>query len=173
MPQKPYKQTRTGTLFHGWVEQHFSMATTLELQTSEDNADETYEDQVFEVLKRNFESSRWAGVMPVEIEREIQLTVGSNTFICKLDAVFKTETGVEIIDWKTGRAPTDDLDLVERTLQLALYRVAYSRFSGIPVEDISVGFYFVADNLEVTPKAVPSEREVLDLWAAALANQEA
>lgn len=172
MPQKPYKQTRTGTLFHGWVEQRFGLASSLEQQTSEDNADESYEDQVFEALKQNFESSRWAGLEPVEIEREIQLTVGSNTFICKLDAVFKTETGVEIIDWKTGRAPVDDLDLVERTLQLALYRVAYSRFSGIPVEDISVGFYFVADNLEVAPTAVPTEREVLELWAAALANQE-
>jgi DNA helicase-2/ATP-dependent DNA helicase PcrA len=145
----------------------------LEQQTSEDNADETYDDQLFDALKQNFESSRWAALEPVEIEREIQLTVGSNTFICKLDAVFKTESGVEIIDWKTGRAPVDDLDLVERTLQLALYRVAYSRFAGIPVEDISVGFYFVADNLEVAPTAVPSESEVLELWAAALANQEA
>ncbi len=171
MPQKPYQQTRTGTLFHGWVEQRFALAASLEQAASEDNADETLEGEVFETLKQNFESSRWANLEPQEIEREIHLTVGANTFICKLDAVFKTETGYELIDWKTGKPPTDDLDIVARTLQLALYRVAYSRFASIPIEQISVSFYFVADNLELKPSYVPSETEVLDLWAAALANQ--
>ena len=41
---------------------------------------------------------------------------------------------VEIIDWKTGKKPKDAKDEELRALQLALYRMAYSRFSGIPIE---------------------------------------
>jgi DNA helicase-2/ATP-dependent DNA helicase PcrA len=101
----------------------------------------------------------------VEIEREIQLTIGENTFICKLDAVFETATGFEIVDWKTGKAPKDEADEKLKTLQLALYRLAYSRFTGIPLEKIEVSFYFVAENKEIKPTQIPAEAELLKLWS--------
>ena len=165
MPQQPYKQTRTGTLFHSWVENRFSAQKLLETPISED--DSILLDSIQE-LQENFESSRFANLVPIEIEQEIQVTVGANTFICKLDAVFATETGVEIIDWKTGAAPKDEADLALKTLQLALYRLAYSRYSGLPENQIEVGFYFVSQNLEVRPTHVPSSAEVLELWSKAL-----
>jgi DNA helicase-2/ATP-dependent DNA helicase PcrA len=165
MPQQPYKQTRTGTLFHSWVENRFSAQKLLETPISED--DSILLDSIQE-LQENFESSRFANLVPIEIEQEIQITVGANTFICKLDAVFATETGVEIIDWKTGAAPKDEADLALKTLQLALYRLAYSRYSGLPENQIEVGFYFVSQNLEVRPTHVPSSAEVLELWSKAL-----
>ena len=176
MPTKPYKQTRTGTQFHAWVEQRFGMVAPTEVdpivdQTEADDTNELLDAEPIEQLRQNFEQSRWAALEPIAIEQEIQLTVGANTFICKLDAVFKTATGIEIIDWKTGRAPKGEVDLIEKTLQLALYRVAYSKFSGLPVEQIEVSFYFVADNLEVKPTSVPSEEQVFELWHEALANQ--
>jgi DNA helicase-2/ATP-dependent DNA helicase PcrA len=165
MPQQPYKQTRTGTLFHSWVENRFGAQHLLETEISEDN---TAIIDSIQTLQENFESSRFANLVPIEIEQEIQVTVGANTFICKLDAVFATETGVEIIDWKTGAAPKDEADLALKTLQLALYRLAYSRYSGMPASQIEVGFYFVSENLEVRPKHVPTEAQVLELWSKAL-----
>lgn len=165
MPQQPYKQTRTGTLFHSWVENRFGSPQLLETNISED--DTAMVDSI-QLLQENFESSRFRDLVPLAIEQEIQVTVGSNTFICKLDAVFATETGVEIIDWKTGAAPKDEVDLALKTLQLALYRVAYSRYSGLPTDQIDVGFYFVSQNLEVRPAYVPTESEVLELWSKAL-----
>ena len=104
-------------------------------------------------------------MQPVEIEREIQLTIGANTFICKLDAVFETEKGFEIIDWKTGKAPKNAADQKLKVLQLALYRLAYSRFTGIPIDQIEVSFYFVAEDKEIKPMEIPNEAELLELWA--------
>lgn len=164
MPPKPYGQTRSGTLFHAWVEQSYG------LEVEEFNEQVTGDFVGIEELKKNFANSKWAGQIPVEVEREIQLTVGAHTFICKLDAVFKTERGFEIVDWKTGASPSDEIDLALKTLQLALYRVAYSRFANISVEDISVSFYFVSENLSLSPERVPTEREIFDLWNKVLAK---
>jgi DNA helicase-2/ATP-dependent DNA helicase PcrA len=129
-----------------------------------DNQNESLDLEQIQVLKANFEASRWAKLEPLEIEREIQLTIGANTFICKLDAVFETVDGVEIIDWKTGKKPKDAQDESLRALQLALYRLAYSRFSGLPLEKIEASFYFVADDAEVKPMRLLNEFELIELW---------
>ena len=168
MPQPPYKQTRTGTLFHSWVEAQFGAGYFAgELQEQSQSADggaQGLDSESIQQLQNNFATSRFATLEPIDIEREIQLTIGTNTFICKLDAVFKTESGYEIVDWKTGRSPKDEKDQTLKTLQLALYRMAYSRFTGIPIEQIAVSFYFVAENREVRPTVVPGEVELLELW---------
>ena len=164
MPQRPYKQTRNGTLFHAWVEARFGAAHLNEELDSIDNENESLDQEEIQVLKQNFESSRWASLQPLEIEQEIQLTIGSNTFICKLDAVFATADGVEIVDWKTGKKPKSLEDESLRALQLALYRLAYSRFSGLPLEKIEASFYFVADDSEVRPSRLLNEEELLELW---------
>lgn len=170
MPQPPYKQTRTGTLFHSWVESFFGAAVhagQLLGQTNSDDADTAaMELENIKDLQANFAASRFATLKPVDVEREIQLTIGQNTFICKLDAVFETAAGFEIVDWKTGKAPKNAEDQKLKTLQLALYRLAYSRFTGIPLEKIEVCFYFVAENKEIKPTDVPNEAELLELWGA-------
>ena len=166
MPQKPYKETRNGTLFHAWVEAKFGAAhLSHDLESSEtDDDNESLALEAIENLRANFEASRWANLEPLEIEREIQLTIGANTFICKLDAVFATANGVEIVDWKTGKKPKDGDDESLKALQLALYRLAYSRFSGLPIEKIEASFYFVADDSEVKPNRLLNEAELIELW---------
>jgi DNA helicase-2/ATP-dependent DNA helicase PcrA len=164
MPQKPYKQTRSGTLFHAWVEARFGASHLTEGLDSDDNQNESLAQESIQELKANFETSRWAKLEPLEIEREIQVTIGGNTFICKLDAVFATADGVEIVDWKTGKKPKDSDDESLKALQLALYRLAYSRFSGLPLEKIQASFYFVADDSEVKPSRLLSEAELIELW---------
>jgi DNA helicase-2/ATP-dependent DNA helicase PcrA len=168
MPQKPYKQTRNGTLFHSWVEARFGLEHLTEDLDSEDNDNVDLELQSIRELKANFERSRWATLKPLEIEREIQVTIEENTFICKLDAVFETATGVEIIDWKTGKKPKSVEDAQLRALQLALYRLAYSRFTGRPVDQIDASFYFVADDIEIKPERLLDESELLELWRKVL-----
>ena len=169
VPEKPYKSTMQGTLFHNWVESRYGFvanaeevdATDLEI----DDAELTTFEQL-EQLKQTFEKSRWAELKPVEVECEIQVTIGSNTFICKLDAVFATDSGFEIVDWKTGKPPKndDEQDIFERSLQLSLYRMAYARYRGIPEESIEVSLYFVNEDREIRPSVVLSEREIIDLW---------
>jgi DNA helicase-2/ATP-dependent DNA helicase PcrA len=155
VPAKPYKETRKGTLFHGWVEQYFGVPTNTDVTEIED-------------LIENFELSRWAKLKPVSVEQEIQFTVAKNTFICKLDAVFETDEGIEIIDWKTGEPPKDQNDLAEKSLQLALYRLAYSKFTGLSLDQISASFYYVAQNLEIQPTQLLDEEELLERWHEAI-----
>lgn len=165
MPQPPYQQTRTGTLFHGWVEKHFEKLALADGNFSVDSAVPLEHDMA--LLQQNFMSSRFSKLTPVDVEREIQLTVGEHTFICKLDAVFATDDGFEIVDWKTGKSPKDEADANAKVLQLALYRLAYSKFTGVPINKIAVCFYFVAENKELKPINVPDEAQLLDLWQQA------
>ncbi|CAB4552335.1 unannotated protein [freshwater metagenome] len=173
MPQAPYKQTRSGTLFHSWVEGQFGFGQFFGEQSYEDSGLETLESLAFEnieQLQQNFSKSRFAKMTPLDIEREIQFTIGQNTFICKLDAVFETDSGVLIVDWKPGKAPKDKADEKLRSLQLALYRLAYSQFTGMPIEKVEVCFYFVAEDLELVPEAIADENELMTLWSQVLAS---
>ena len=93
--------------------------------------------------------------------------------ICKIDAIYRhvtQENGVEkvrydIVDWKTGKAPSGAKDLEVRQLQLALYRLAFAKYSQIPLDDVDVAFYFVADDLVIRPDRVFDEAELLERWS--------
>ena len=168
VPEKPYKSTMQGTLFHTWVESRFGFIGNREEldEIDQDAPDDAVAFEDLERLKATFENSRWATLQPADIEVEIQVTIGANTFICKLDAVFETESGFEIVDWKTGKLPNeaDEQDMFERSLQLALYRMAYARYRGIPEEQISVSLYFVDADREIKPERVLNEAELIELW---------
>jgi DNA helicase-2/ATP-dependent DNA helicase PcrA len=68
------------------------------------------------------------------------------------------------VDWKTGSPPETKGQEREMILQLALYRFAYSKLRNIPLEQIDVCFYFVADNTELRPDVVPSPEELVRIW---------
>jgi DNA helicase-2/ATP-dependent DNA helicase PcrA len=137
--------------------------------------DETTPAQL-EELKANFETSRWAGLKPREVEVEIQVTIEQNTFICKIDAVFDVQPGdaelpgkkIEIVDWKTGKSPADQAEEDERALQLALYRMAYAQQFSIAEEDIAVCLYYVGENKIVRPKNVLTRDELVAKWQKVL-----
>jgi len=169
MPEQPYKQTMAGTLFHAWVEQRFGvLSTSDELDAVETSKDAEQAQKTVEELREIFENSRFAKMTPHSIESEIQVTIKGNTFICKLDAVFKTENGFEIVDWKTGKPPVGVKEIAERSLQLALYRMAFARLHRVDVSQIEVCLYYVADDLEIKPEQVPSEAELIQLWDSVL-----
>jgi DNA helicase-2/ATP-dependent DNA helicase PcrA len=169
MPEIPYKQTMAGTLFHSWVEQRFGvLANADELDAIELVNEDEATTKTVEELREIFEKSRFSSMKPFSIESEIQVTIKGNTFICKLDAVFETETGYEIVDWKTGKPPVGDKEIADRALQLALYRMAFARLHGVDPAKIEVCLYYVADDLEIKPEVVPSEGELIDLWESVL-----
>ena len=151
VPSEPYRATKTGTAFHTWVEDF--------LISEVDNKTGDIED-LAEVLK----NSRFRDLPREDVEVEINLTRGLNTFVCKLDAVFKVGDRFEIVDWKTGAAPKTKAEQESMALQLALYRFAYSELRSIPIESIDVSFYFVADDSELIPDTVLSPKELIELW---------
>jgi DNA helicase-2/ATP-dependent DNA helicase PcrA len=115
-------------------------------------------------LKEVFKKSRFKDQEVADVEIEINLTRGLNTFVCKLDAVFKIGDRYEIVDWKTGTVPKDEESKKQMTLQLALYRFAYSELKKIPIEQIDVSFYFVSEDAELRPESVPSPQEIVGMW---------
>ena len=69
----------------------------------------------------------------------------------RIDAVFAADPveapgcEVEVVDWKTGSGVHAD------PLQLALYRLAWSQVSGIPIERIGAAFVEVATGRVLRP----------------------
>ena len=151
IPTEPYRATKTGTAFHAWVE---------EFMVSDQDNPSTEIAELAEIFK----GSRFRPEDASEIEIEINLTRGGNTFVCKLDAVFDYGDRVEIVDWKSGSSPKDQAQKDQMILQLALYRFAYSQLRGIPIEKIDVCFYFVAENLELKPEVVPDPEQLMKMW---------
>jgi DNA helicase-2/ATP-dependent DNA helicase PcrA len=189
MPERPYRATRLGTLFHAWVERRAgiaggtevidALATELDddVQAADDlhgadplcgrsAAADRLERERLSALQRTFERSPWAGRQPVEVEREIHLPFDGHLVICKIDAVYEDDGRYEIVDWKTGKPPKDDDDLKSKQLQLALYRLAYSRWRGVEPALIDAAFYYVADDLVIRPTELLDEQELLRLWRA-------
>lgn len=178
MPERPYRQTRLGTLFHAWVEQRSGMigssATLDEALWEQDDellsaeagpvspsgpADAagsavTEEQRALRHLQDAFERSEWASLKPLEVETEIDFRFdgvgdGAHVAICKLDAVYRRGDRIEIVDWKTGAPPRTAAEREARLLQLQLYRRAYHAKHGVPLEQIDVALYYVAHDLVV------------------------
>lgn len=185
MPERPYRQTRLGTLFHAWVEHRSGLvgAGASPEGTLWDSDDDTAEQRSVSAtdeadlaaLQQTFERSEWAPLAPIAVEMEIDFALGDDAahiVICKLDAVYRrADRGgrIEIVDWKTGRAPRTPAEREERMLQLALYRLAYHRRFGVPLEEIDVVLYYVADDLVIRGDRVYSEEELVQRWSAARA----
>ncbi len=159
LPERPYRQTRLGTLFHAWVEKRSGIVgagTGLDddgLWDDEDDAGASAADAAeLQRLREIFERSEWAPLQPLEVETEIdfvttRLDGRPHVVICKLDAVYRRGDRYEIVDWKTGRPPTTDAERRSRMVQLELYREAYHAKHGIPFDLIDVTLFYVGDDL--------------------------
>ena len=168
MPTQPFAQSRRGNLFHTWVEKKFAPTVSMfddeDLKIDEIELDDGEDFVPIEELQANFENSKYASMSPIALEQEIQLTIGDNTFICKMDAIYPDGDGVEIVDWKTNKPPTEKDDLYRRSLQLALYRLAYAEFNKMPIEKVKASFFFVGDNEIVSPELILGKAEILEAW---------
>lgn len=170
VPQQPFAASRTGNLFHAWVEKRFAPSGLL-FDDETDELEDADDFVAIETLQANYENSRFAKLKPLSVEQEIQLTIGDNTFVCKMDAIYADETvdgGIQIVDWKTNQPPTEKNDLYRRSLQLALYRLAYSEYTGIPIEKIKASFFFVGVAEELTPDVILGRDEILSEWQKVL-----
>ncbi|NYG99512.1 ATP-dependent helicase [Schumannella luteola] len=184
MPERPYRATRLGTLFHAWVEKRSDPDSAMagfddldalgsELDGGIEGEDLTAVDAArFAELRATFEASPWADRRPIDVEREIHLPLGGRTVVCKIDAVYAEGDGdairYEIVDWKTGKAPRDAADRELKQLQLALYRLAYARWRGVDPEHIDAAFYFVADDETLRPERIDDEDALAARWAEAM-----
>lgn len=191
VPERPYTQTRIGTMFHEWVE-HRALGQGVAVPAGIGGDDlfesaglgDEFDDPIgasalspreqaeLERLQTTFLGSEWAQLAPLAIEIEIDFTLetadGPHIIISKLDAVYERGDRIEIVDWKTGKAPDTEREQHERMLQLALYRHAYHRRFGVPLDRIDVALFYVSENI-ILRGADYSEDDLLQRWSAAWA----
>jgi DNA helicase-2/ATP-dependent DNA helicase PcrA len=173
MPQKPYRATQLGTIFHSWVENRYGQpgaADDLDAFDTELDGEDLVDDEALAGLKAIFEASPWGSRAAVDVEREIHLPFDGQVVICKIDAVYQHGDRFEVVDWKTGKPPRDAADLEQKQLQLALYRLAYAKWRGIDPDLIDAVFYFVASDEVIRPEHLFSEAELLAKWRTSVTS---
>ena len=164
MPAAPAPQARRGTAFHAWLEERFGAAKLVDLDELPGSGDEfAAPDGVLAELQEAFLASEWADRQPAEVEVPFETPLGPLTLRGRIDAVFAdSDGGFEVIDWKTGPPPSG-AELAAAAVQLAAYRLGWSRLTGVPVERVSAGFHHVAANVTLRPVDLLDEAGLLAL----------
>ncbi|MHA7220818.1 ATP-dependent helicase [Arthrobacter sp. RHLT1-20] len=168
VPREPGMSARKGTAFHAWVEEYFGTTGILDLGEeagSDDHIDVAYGlDSMVETFRR----SEWAHRAPAHVEVPVETRIGDVVVRGRIDAVFRdADGGWDLVDWKTGRRPSAS-QLKVKAVQLAVYRLAWSRLKGVPLHQVRAAFYYVADNQVVRPHDLGSAERLEGIVAAAL-----
>ncbi|SFD97599.1 DNA helicase-2 / ATP-dependent DNA helicase PcrA [Blastococcus tunisiensis] len=168
MPAAPAPQARRGTAFHAWLEERFGAAKLVDLDELPGSGDEfAAPDGVLAELQAAFLASEWADRQPVEVEVPFETPLGPLTLRGRIDAVYAdSDGGFEVIDWKTGPPPSG-AELAAAAVQLAAYRIGWSRLTGVPVERVSAGFHHVAAGVTLRPVDLLDEGGLLNLVTGA------
>jgi len=156
VPRRPSTAARRGTAFHTWVEQYFGARTLLDWETLP-GADDDAPDQDLVALQEAFLASEWAMRAPVAIEVDIETLIGEVAIRCRIDAVFATDGGVHVVDWKTGDPPANPEAQEAAQVQLGLYRLAWARLHRVPVNTVQASLHYVAQNRTVSAKDFTEE----------------
>jgi len=168
VPREPGMSARKGTAFHAWVEEYFGTSGMLDLGEaagSDNHIDEAYG---LDAMVETFRQSEWAHRAPAHVEVPVETRIGDVVVRGRIDAVFRdADGGWDLVDWKTGRRPSAG-QLKTKAVQLAVYRLAWARLKGVPLEHVRAAFYYVADNQVVRPHDLGSAERLEQIVAAAL-----
>jgi DNA helicase-2/ATP-dependent DNA helicase PcrA len=162
MPRPPAPQARRGTAFHRWLEQRFGQQRLIDpadlLGAADDPADDP-DAADLAVLRERFEAGEWADRWPLEVEVPFETLVAGWPVRGRIDAVFADapEGGYDVVDWKTGTPPGTPAEQRSAAVQLAAYRLAWSRLAGVPISQVRAAFYYVRHDLTLRPAGLPGE----------------
>jgi len=153
----PYSEAASrGTQLHERLEEAFNLEAGLDVSDWQENDIE---------LGQAFLDSRFSNLTPAFVEQPLEFEIGGTVVVCKLDAVYQTDAGFEVVDWKSGSAPKSEADISSKAVQLALYRIGLARWLGIGVEQVKASFFFASDGKEMSPE-VPSASELIEKLTA-------
>lgn len=158
MPRAMDEFSHRGTAFHLWIENHFN-AKTLFDDEDFDLLTPIAEDQKLIELKDKWLASEWAQRSPFAVEVPFETVIAGTLVRGRIDAVYKTDAGFEVIDWKTGSKVLDD----SAAIQLAIYRLAWAKLQKISVESVTAAFVYVGINKTDRRVNLFSEAQLIDL----------
>ncbi|MEV7026565.1 3'-5' exonuclease, partial [Kitasatospora sp. NPDC093558] len=164
MPRPPQPAARRGTRFHAWVQSRIEPLLLIEPGALPGADDDGIEDeQDLERLKEAFLRTPYAGRRPYRVEAPFQLVLAGRVVRGRIDAVYREgdETSgsggtsrYEVVDWKTHREETAD------PLQLAVYRLAWAEYAGVPPEQVTASFLYVRSGRIERPSGLPDRKEL-------------
>ncbi|WP_258372991.1 PD-(D/E)XK nuclease family protein [Modestobacter versicolor] len=151
-----------------WLEERFGTSRLIDLDELPGSGDAAAApDEALASLQQAFLRGEWADRQPVDVEAPFETPLGPLTLRGRIDAVYATpDGGYEVIDWKTGPVPTP-AELTAAAVQLAAYRLGWSRLTGVPVERVSAGFHHVAAGVTLRPVDLLDEAGLLALVTGA------
>lgn len=166
MPNHIDKYARRGTDFHLWLENHFKHPSLISMDDLFNQGStmvtEELADAPFDKLKSAWLASQWANKQPVGVEVGFETMIEGTLIRGRIDAVYQNGDQYEVVDWKTGKVKDGD-DLAYAAIQLAMYRLAYSKLKNVPIEKISAAFHYVADNQTIRPADILDEQALITL----------
>lgn len=168
IPQTASPASDLGTRFHAWAEQ-FVNAGCLNKNSTQDDVVENISEKLAKIEKtaqseksdeyklliweKRLATSKWAYRRPIAAEQPIVAHVpelGDQIINGKIDAIFAGGLDPEdssklytVVDWKTGRKPTDPQDIALKLGQLDWYRLLLSLMTNAPLEAIDATLYYV------------------------------
>ncbi len=168
MPAHTARVARQGTEFHTWIERHFESSVLFDdaiFGSEEENEREmaVTESVALKKLQEAWLASEWGSRQPISVEEGFETVIEGILFRGRIDAVYKVgEDKFEVVDWKTGKVKEGD-DLTDAAIQLAMYRLAYSKLHNIPLENISAAFHYIPANQTIRPADIWDEAEITRL----------
>lgn len=194
IPHVPSPSAAAGTEFHQWAERfiaadHLDTGDNMETRdgllaelerhmaaVNEDVTDSRQRNAALGRLewRRRLAASPWAKREPVALEQQIVAAVPPLDGMIvngKLDAVFRGGIDPQnpgkrytVIDWKTGRRPTQADDMTRKLIQLDCYRLLLSVFEHVPLDAIDAALYYVSEPNESRRElraSMKTEEEIL------------
>lgn len=175
IPRTASPASDLGTRFHAWAEK-FVNAGCLNKNSTQYDVVENISEKLAQIKKttqaeksdeyklliweKRLATSKWAYRRPIAAEQPIVAHVpelGDQIINGKIDAIFAGGLDQEdssklytVVDWKTGRKPTDPQDIALKLGQLDWYRLLLSLMTNAPLEAIDATLYYVniADECE-------------------------
>jgi DNA helicase-2/ATP-dependent DNA helicase PcrA len=158
MPFLQDQFARRGTDFHNWVESHLKSQALFD-DDDLDYFDPIEKDGTLDELKRKWLESHWAKKVPVKLEVPFETVLAGVLIRGRIDAVYKTEIGFEVVDWKTGSKKLGE----SAAIQLAMYRLAWAKIAGIDIEQVSACFHYVPTGEDDRRSDLLSQAQLVEL----------
>ncbi|MEY2468469.1 MAG: ATP-dependent helicase UvrD/PcrA, partial [Actinomycetota bacterium] len=152
LPRRGSVAAAIGTAVHRWIETRHGPQGVL---VDSDAVPELGSTGVVAGLRASFTASPYAAAPPTEAEAPFDLIVGGHLVRGRVDAVYRSDDTVELVDFKTGRPPSEGDPSAET--QLLIYAVAAVDAWGYDASVLRASFVYLQS------EGAPAEAVAVDL----------
>jgi DNA helicase-2/ATP-dependent DNA helicase PcrA len=177
LPKPPRAAARLGAVVHRLLERRArGLPDLVDLDgLGADSPARVAEPGLVQRAVRNFAATPYAQLPPPEAEVGVVLRVGPWAVRGRIDAIFRTDAGVELVDWKTGkRTDPNPLGLD----QLGIYALALRELGQLSPEGCVASYCYLGgekpetDTYDWGPEELDRQRALLETALAALEESE-